>query len=147
MSAARDEAATDFATRFADFWSAPAPDRLGMLLADDVLLVAPMLPTTRTLEDGKRVFADLFAQIPDLTGEVHRWGSTRDGALIEFTLSGHAGGGPISWDAVDRIVLGADGLATARISYFDPTPILLTALRRPRSWPGFARSRLGRIRR
>jgi hypothetical protein len=62
--------------------------------------------------------------------------------LIEFTLSGTAGGGPISWHAVDRFVLGEDGLATERISYFDSMPIVLTVARRPRAWPGFLRSRL-----
>jgi hypothetical protein len=67
-----------------------------------------------------------------------------DGVLIEFTLAGTAGGGPISWTAVDRFVLGADGRATERISYFDSVPIALTIARRPRVWPGFARAQLRR---
>jgi hypothetical protein len=75
---------------------------------------------------------------------VHRWGATDDGVLIEFTLSGVAGGKPISWDAVDRFVVGEDGLATERVSYFDAMPIVLTAVRRPRAWPAFLRSRLRR---
>ncbi|HZK15508.1 MAG TPA: nuclear transport factor 2 family protein, partial [Solirubrobacterales bacterium] len=80
------DAAADFARRFAEFWEAPAPERLDAVLAPRVRLVAPMTPTTQTLEDGKRTFADLFELIPDLTGEVHRWGATDDGVLIEFTL-------------------------------------------------------------
>lgn len=138
--------AADFARRFAEFWRRPAPERLDILLADRVRLVAPMMPTTHTLAEGRRVFAELFGLIPDLTGEVHRWGATPDGVLIEFTLSGTAGGKPISWHAVDRIVLGEDGLATERISYFDPTPIALTVARRPSTWPAFVRSRLRRPR-
>jgi hypothetical protein len=47
----------DFAARFAAYWQAPSPDRLDALLAPDVLLEAPMTPTTRTLADGKRAFA------------------------------------------------------------------------------------------
>jgi SnoaL-like domain len=139
-------AAADFVDRFADFWSAPSPQRLDEVLAERVHLVAPMTPTTETLEEGRRAFAEIFELVPDLTAEVHRWGETADGVLIEFTVSGTAGGGPISWDAVDRFVIGEDGLATERISYFDPTPIVLTAARRPRSWPGLLRSRLRRLR-
>lgn len=139
--------AADFVRRFAEFWTAPAPERLDTVLAANVRLVAPMTPTTRTLEQGRQVFADLLAQIPDLTGQVHRWGATDDGVLIEFTLAGTAGGALISWDAVDRFVLGDDGLATERISYFDSLPIAATVARRPRAWPRFARAQLGRLRR
>lgn len=148
MTAAPGESgAADFARRFAEFWAAPTPERLDAVLAPQVRLVAPMTPTTDTLEEGRRAFADLLELIPDLTAEVHRWGATADGVLIEFTLSGTAGGGPISWHAVDRFVLGEDGLATERISYFDPTPIALTLARRPRTWPGFGRVQLRRLRR
>jgi SnoaL-like domain len=140
----REAMAADFAARFAAYWRAPTPEGLATVLAERVRLVAPMTPVTQTLTEGQRAFAGLFELIPDLTAEVHRWGATEDGVLIEFTLSGTAGGGPISWDAVDRFVLGPDGLATERVSYFDSTPIALTAVRRPRAWPAFLRSRLRR---
>jgi len=121
--AGRDDAtverAADFARRFADWWAAPAPDRLDTILSERVRLVAPLLPTTESLADAEGAFATLLEAIPDLTAEVHRWGATADGVLIEFTLSGTAGGAPVSWDAVDRFVLGADGLAVERVSYFD----------------------------
>jgi SnoaL-like domain len=142
-----ESAAADFARRFAEFWAAPSPEDLGSVLAPRVRLVAPMTPTTHTLEEGERSFAELLELIPNLTGEVHRWGATADGVLIEFTLSGNAGGGTISWQAVDRFLLGEDGLATERISYFDSTPVALTVARRPLAWPGFARLRLRQLRR
>jgi SnoaL-like domain len=143
-----DEAtAADFAARFAEYWRAPTPERLSLVLADRVRLVAPMTPVTDTLAEGKRAFAGLFELIPDLTGEVHRWGATADGVLIEFTLSGTAGGRPISWHAVDRFVIAEDGLASERVSYFDSMPIALAALTRPRGWPAFLRSRFGQLRR
>lgn len=142
MSAHNTEMASDFARRFAEYWAAPAPERLDTVLAEQVRLVAPMTPTTHTLEQGKRAFAQLLELIPDLTAEVHRWGATADGVLIEFTLSGTAGRRPISWHAVDRFTLGEDGLATERVSYFDSAPIALTVARRPRTWPAFLRSRL-----
>jgi hypothetical protein len=148
MSAARfdEAAAADFAVRFADYWRGPTPERLSLVLADRVRLVAPMTPVTETLAEGKRAFAGLFELIPDLTGEVHRWGATADGVLIEFTLRGTAGGKPISWHAVDRFVIGEDGLATERVSYFDSMPIAFAALTRPRGWPAFLRSRLAQLR-
>jgi SnoaL-like domain len=139
-------APVDFVRRFEEYWQAPTPERLAAVLAPDARLVAPMTPTTHTLADGQRAFAELLKLIPDLTATVHRWGATEDGVLIEFTLSGTAGGGPISWNAVDRFVIGEDGLATERVSYFDSAPIALTVARRPRAWPGFARSRLRQLR-
>ena len=137
-------AGADFVERFASYWRAPSAEGLDALLAPDVLLVAPMTPTTRTLAEGKRAFASILDLVPDLTAEVHRWGQTEDGVLIEFTLSGTAGGAPVSWDAVDRVVLRADGLASARISYFDTGPLIRTVALRPRAWPAFLRSRLRR---
>jgi ketosteroid isomerase-like protein len=139
--------AEDFVRRFVEFWRAPDPERLDTVLAERVRLSAPMVPTTHTLADGKRSFADLFELIADMTAEVHRWGATEDGVLIEFTVSGTAGGGPVSWRVVDRFTLGEDGLATERETYFDSLPLVLTLARRPRAWPGFARSRIQQARR
>jgi ketosteroid isomerase-like protein len=136
----------DFVARFASFWSAPAPDRLGDVLAEDVRLVTPMTPDSTTLEGARRSFAEIFELITDMTGTVRRWSPTDDGVLIELTLSGRVGGQPVSLNAIDRVVIGEDGRATERISYFDPTPLVLTALRRPRSWPRFARTQLRRLR-
>jgi SnoaL-like domain len=135
--------AADFVRRFAEFWTSPSPDRLAMLLADDVRLVAPMTPVTDTLADGERAFSAIFDLIPDLTAEVHGWGATDSGVLIDFTLSGSAGGAPISWRAVDRIEIREDGLATERVSYFDSLPLIAAVARRPRAWPAFVRSRRG----
>jgi ketosteroid isomerase-like protein len=137
----------DFVRRFSEFWRAPATERLDTVLAPDARLSAPMVPTTSGLEAGKRAFADLFELIPDMTAEVHRWGATSDGVLIEFTVRGTAGGAPISWQSVDRFVLNDDALATERFTYFDSLPLALTLMRRPRTWIGFTRSRIGQMRR
>jgi ketosteroid isomerase-like protein len=137
------DAAADFVKRFAEFWQAPAPARLDTLLAANAVLSAPMIPTTTGLEAGRRAFANLFELIPDMTAEVHRWGATSDGVLIEFTVRGTASGSPISWESVDRFVLDDRGLASERFTYFDSLPLVLALMRRPRAWPGFARSRIG----
>lgn len=146
-SAPGEAAVADFVRRFAEYWRAPEPEALDTVLASKVRMVAPMTPVTHTLEEGRRVFAELFELIGDLTAEVHRWGATDDGVLIEFTLSGTAGGKPISWGVVDRFVIGEDGLATERVTYFDSAPIVLAAIGRPRTWSAFLRSRIRRLRR
>lgn len=138
------ERAADFVRRFEEFWRAPLEGDLGTVLAERVHLEAPMARTVETLEEGKRAFAELFELMPDLTATVHRWGATVDGVLIEFTLSGTAGGGPISWEVVDRFVVGEDGLASERVTYFDSMPVALQIARRPRAWPAFLRTRLPR---
>jgi hypothetical protein len=146
------DGAADFVRRFAEFWRAPSPERLDTVLAANARLSAPMVPTTSGLEDGRRAFAELFELISGMTAEVHRWGATADGVLIEFTVRGRtggvhgAGGAPISWQAVDRFVLDEQGLATERFTYFDSLPLVLTLARRPRTWPGFTRSRIRQLR-
>lgn len=133
--------AADFCERFQAFWRAPSPAGLDALLAPDVRLVAPLTPTTENLDEGRRAFARILALVPDLRGEVHAWGATADGLLIDFTLTGSVAGVPVSWRAVDRIALGEDGLARERVSYFDTLPLILRLARHPHTWRPFLRSR------
>jgi ketosteroid isomerase-like protein len=135
--------AADFVDRFSAYWEAPSVDALDGLLAPEVELVAPMIPATRGLTAGKAAFGRLLRLLPDLTGTVSRWGETKDGVLIEFTLSGTAGGVRLSWDAVDRFVLRDDGLATVRVNYFDSAKLVRKVLTSPRAWPSFLRLRRG----
>jgi hypothetical protein len=139
--------AGEFVARFASFWSAPGPERLDEVLAENVRLVTPMTPDSRTLEEARESFVQFLGLIQGLKGEVRRWGATEDGVLVELRLEGRLGGRPVTLDAIDRVVIGEDGRAIERISYFDPTPLVLAALRRPGTWPRFARSRLRRLRR
>ena len=140
--AAAQAAAADFVRRFADFWKWPNPERLDTVLAPKAHLVAPLVPTGHSLAEGQAIFADLFELMPDLTAEVHRWGATSDGVMLEFTLSGTAGGKPISWTSVDRFTIGEDGLATERVTYFDSAPLALSLARSPKAWPGFIRGQI-----
>lgn len=134
-------AAAEFVARFEAYWRAPSPQGLEAVLAPQVRLVAPLTATTSSREEGIRAFAALFELVEGMNAEVHRWGPTDDGVLIEFTVTGKAGGKPISWHAVDRFVIGEDGLASERVSYFDSAPLALTLARRPRAWPAFLRGR------
>ena len=119
--------ADDFARRFAAYWSAPTVEGLAALLTEEVHLVAPLTPPTKGLEDGRQTMAGLFELIPDLTAQVHRWGPHPTGCFIEFTLSGTLDGAPVSWRAVDAFELDDAGMATERVSFFDPTPLLAQA--------------------
>ncbi len=134
--------AADFVERFEAYWRAPTPEGLETVLAPQARLVAPLTPTLHSRAEGIKAFAALFELVQGMSAEVHRWGATGDGVLIEFTISGTTGGRPISWNAVDRFVVGEDGLASERVSYFDSAPIALTLARRPRAWPAFVRGRL-----
>jgi hypothetical protein len=137
--------AADFVRRFADFWRAPAPERLDTVVASDAVLSAPMTPTTQGLEAGKRAFAELFELIEHMTADVRSWGITSDGVLIEFTAHGTLGGAPISWVGVDRFALDEHGLAIRRWTYFDAFPLVVAGARRPRAWPTLLRTRIRQI--
>ena len=119
--------ADDFAHRFATYWSKPTVEGLDALLRPDVRLAAPRTPTTNGRDEGRQTMAGLFELIPDLTGKVHRWGPHPDGCFIEFTLSGTLNGAPIAWRAIDAFELDADGMASERVSFFDPTALLAAA--------------------
>jgi ketosteroid isomerase-like protein len=119
-----------FVRRFADFWSAPDPDRLGAVLTSDVTLIQPMAPPTHGLTAAQEAFRRLFVLVPDLRGTVDRWSASGDVVFIEFRLHGTFGGRAIEWPAVDRFTLRGD-LGSERVSYFDPTPLLPHLARRP----------------
>ncbi|MFI4989523.1 MAG: nuclear transport factor 2 family protein [Solirubrobacterales bacterium] len=115
------------------------------LLAEDVRLTQPQLPTIVGYADFERRFVrPLFALIPDLHGEVERWAAREDTLYIELTLRGTLGRRELAWRVCDRILL-RDGLAVERESYYDPTPLLAALARTPRSWPRFVRLRAPRL--
>jgi ketosteroid isomerase-like protein len=139
-----ETAARTWVGGFIEGWRAPkGPDTFAAhfrpMLAPDVRLIQPQLPTMvghRAFEDG--FVKPLFALIPDLHGEVERWGSRGDTLYIELTLRGTLGGRPLSWRVCDRVTL-RNGVAVERESYLDPSPILAAVLRAPRAWPRFLR--------
>lgn len=140
---------------FTEGWRAPADadsfaDHFDRVLDPQVRLVQPQLPTLVGLGAFRERFArPLFTLLPDLHAEVERWSGGEDFALIELRLSGTLGGRPLTWTVVDRITIRG-GMAVERVSFMDPTPLLLAVLTRPRAWPRFVRMRMvelaGRLR-
>jgi ketosteroid isomerase-like protein len=131
---------SDFVDRFASAWAKSDLDALMALLAEDVVLIQPMMPVAVGKTASRKEFSRLFGFIPDLRASVHRWASRDDVVFIEFTLEGTVGGRKVSWSAVDRFRL-RDGFAVERVSYFDPLPLGLQLLKRPRAWRRLLSSR------
>ena len=57
-------------------------------------MTQPMAAPLRGDAGMRRLFTPLFKAIPDLHGDVVRWGETADGVLIELRLSGTSGAAP-----------------------------------------------------
>jgi len=137
--------AAELVAFFEEGWKAGATDperffaHFGARFTPDCLLTQPLAAPARGPEGLRQLFAPLFHAVPDLRVDVVRWGATDDGALIEIHLHGTLGGRPLAWTAVDRLVL-RDGLIAERHSYFDPLPLALTLLRRPRASAGLVRA-------
>jgi ketosteroid isomerase-like protein len=129
----------EFVAGFSDFWRSPTPERLGELLADDVVLTQPLSAPMRGLAAAQAEFGRILAWLPDLRAEVDAWSGTGDTVFIEFRLRARIGGRPTEWPAVDRFRLrGAK--AVERVSYFDGLPLVRRVLGRPRAWWGWWRS-------
>jgi ketosteroid isomerase-like protein len=132
---------------FAEGWRSPAGpeafvEHVHPMLADDVRLIQPQLPTVV----GRRAFAEqfvgpLFGLVGGIRGEVERWAAAGDTLYIELTLRGRLGRRPVAWRTCDRVTL-RDGVAVERESYFDPLPLLAAVARSPRTWPRFLALRL-----
>jgi ketosteroid isomerase-like protein len=126
--------AAEFVDFFAEGWAKGAGpqffEHFEPRIHPDVLMTQPLAPAARGIATFRPLFEPLFRAIPDLRGEVRRWGETEDGVLIELHLSGHLGGRPVGWTTVDRIVL-EDGKIKDRHAYFDPAPLRKAMLLRP----------------
>jgi ketosteroid isomerase-like protein len=137
MTTAEMQDVRAFAEHFATGWRAGGPadrfvEHFAAVMSPDVVLIQPLARTVRGQRGMRGVFAPIFAAIPDLRGEVQRWGETEDGLLIELTLRGTLDGRPIEWTVCDRIVL-REGLMVERRSYFDPLPLMRAVVSRPRA--------------
>jgi ketosteroid isomerase-like protein len=140
MTAARtrETSAAEFVEYFADGWAMGARDPEGFFrhferrTHPNVSLSQPIARTVQGPAALRQLFAPLFAAMPDLHGEVLRWGATDDGVIIELALSGTLGGRPLEWQVVDRIIL-EDGRIRERRSYFDSLPLFKSLALRPRA--------------
>ena len=138
-------AAEAFVEGFVDGWRAPASAEAAAvhferLLAPDVRLIQPQLPTGVGYEALRRQFLEpLFELMPDMHCEVDRWAARGDEVFIELTVIGTVGRHRVRMRACDRFTL-RDGVAIERESHADPAPLLAAVARTPRAWPRFLRT-------
>jgi ketosteroid isomerase-like protein len=138
VTSSTKSSATEFVEFFAMGWTFGARDaeaffrHFGPRMHPDTVLIQPIAPPARGPGALRELFGSLFKAVPDLHGELQRWGETADGVFIELTLRGHLGRRPVEWTVVDRIIL-EDGLIRERRSYFDPAPLLKAVALRPRA--------------
>jgi ketosteroid isomerase-like protein len=138
VTSTTNTAAGEFVEFFAAGWKFGARDadgffrHFGPRMHTDTVLIQPIAPPARGPGALQELFGPLFKAVPDLQGELKRWGETADGVFIELTLRGHLGRRPVEWTVVDRIIL-EDGLIRERRSYFDPAPLLKAVALRPRA--------------
>ena len=135
--AQRGVSAAEFVEHFAEGWRVGGPverfvAHFRPVFSPEVVLKQPLSPPAHGYAGMERQFRALFRAVPDLRAEVHDWGETVQGALIQLTLYGTFGGRPLAWDACDVIVL-RDGLVVERRSYFDALALLRDVLTRPRA--------------
>lgn len=128
---------------FAAGWQRPHPHAWDELLAEDVVLGQPLLRSGNGLRLWQQEVDRLLTFLPDIHGEVSSWAGRDDVVFIRIRLSATAGGKPLSFTAVDQLHLDAAGVVVGRESFFDPTPVLTTLLKRPRTWGAWWRSGLG----
>jgi hypothetical protein len=139
-------AAAELVAWFANAWRSPAYEsfcrHIVPRLAPEARMVQPLVRSHRGPEAFCRNIAPLFAAIPDVHANVLDWRGDERTVFIEFHLEGTLGGRPVRLHVTDRFAL-RDGVVTERASFFDPTPLLVTALRHPRALLALATMRRG----
>jgi ketosteroid isomerase-like protein len=126
----------DFVRRFDATWASPSPDALNELVHADIEFIQPMEAPVHGHREAAAFWRRLLTLIPDLRGEVISWGFRGKDVYLEFRMFGTLGGKPVEWVVLDRIVL-EDGRVRQRIAYFNPLPLVLAVITRPRSWPAY----------
>ncbi|BCK55326.1 nuclear transport factor 2 family protein [Nocardia wallacei] len=130
-------------TAFAAGWDRLSPRAFDALLADDVRLVQPLLPTCTDKQSWWGEVERLSDLLPDLRSDVLRWSGEGPVVFIEHRFTATVGRRTVSVPAVDRLTITESGVITHRTAYFDPAPLTLAVLRHPPAWWRWWRSGLG----
>lgn len=128
-----------FAARWAQ--GAGALERFLDIMDAEIRLAAPGLKPTVGRAAGTAAFARVFAALPDLTGEVHRWAARGDALFIEMTFAATIGGRLVKWGNIDAFRF-ENGCAVERTAYFDRLQLQRAYLRNLRGFWQLIRLRL-----
>lgn len=129
---------------FAKGWDRPHPHAWDELLAEDAELVQPLLRSGRGRAVWQEEARRLLQLAPDLRGDVLAWAGCDDVVFIDVRLSATVGGKPLTFRSVDELLISPDGRVLRREAFFDPAPIALALLVRPKAWFRAARLLLRR---
>lgn len=145
-----DSPAHRFVEVFKEGWTAPTYDTF---LAHFLPWMHPEVRGTMPLEPvavGHEGFRDQFRRVftlfPDLRSTVKRASVDGDVLRIEAELTATLGGRPFSWIARDRFTFAGEKVI-ARITAFNPAPLMLAIVLRPGAWGAWWRSGVGPPRR
>ncbi|WP_431679270.1 nuclear transport factor 2 family protein [Kitasatospora sp. KL5] len=117
----------DFVARWADFWDAPDPARLGGLSAPDIVLRWPgRAEPIRGLESWSQQVAGALARFPDLRLEVVADAGNGSVSFIAWRAGATVEGRPVQWEGVDRMEL-RDGLVVDSTVVFDTAALRAAA--------------------
>lgn len=140
-AAGGEDAAAAYVEVFAEGWRAPADadslaDHFEPWLDPEFRFNLPVLGATFV---GRSAFRRHFARatlalLDDIHGTVERWASAGDALFIELRVEATVGSRPVSFGVCDRYLL-RDGRPVERVTYADPTPVIVALLRAPRLWP------------
>jgi hypothetical protein len=129
---------------FTDAWRNPTYESfcrdIVPRLAPDARMVQPLVKPYRGHDAFCRNFATLFAAMPDAHARVLDWRGDERTVFIEFHLQGTLVGRPLRLHVTDRFTQ-QDRVVTERVSFFDPTPLLVAPLRNPRALRALATMR------
>lgn len=139
-----DSPVADFVRRFESVWANPDPDALNGLVHADIEFIQPMEAPVHGHREAAAFWRRLLTLIPDIRGEVISWGLREDRVYLELRMDGTLGGKTIEWMVLDRILL-EDGRVRQRIAYFNPLPLVLALLTRPRAWPAYLAAQRQRL--
>ncbi len=124
-------------------WDAPQPHGWDSFFTDTTEFVQPMLRDGI----GPAVWWEEVVRVqkllPDLRADVMRWSGSGEDLFIHIRFNATLAGKPLTWDAVDWLIVNPDARVEFRESFFDSVPIALTLLRRPRCWLAWWRSGVG----
>jgi hypothetical protein len=113
---------------WSDHWLAPSAGGLAVLLGPSGRYLIPGLRAITADSEGRGRAAQLFALLPDLAGEVIRWGARENTIFVESHVRATLGRKLMRWPQVDRLEL-VDGRIAAIEAFLDTFP-LATRIRR-----------------
>lgn len=142
MTTGRDPVLERIVDAFAAGWADIDSRALDDLMADDVVLVQPMIPTCHGKRQWWTHVEALQTFAADLRSDVLSWSGATNQLYIEHRLSAVIGRHTVVIDAVDSIKINDAGRIVRRTAYFDPSRLMWAVLMAPSVWVRWWRSGL-----